>query len=184
MVMFSVRNKKLQKSAITNIKNYKNAKNIHEKGRRGSKIAFDHCILRHFSSPASWWRLFRSNPLFLTNYENFMFAIFSQFPLFVSYMFGVTRWDYCSNMRSLTFGTGETDSRAMATCLIAWMDFIDLMDLIDLVALTWGHRSKTQIHKNAKMFKKWVAVARRSLLTTAFCIIFRDTADGNAFSQK
>ena len=38
-------------------------------GRRGSKITFDHCVLHHFSSPASWWRPFRSKPLFLTNYE-------------------------------------------------------------------------------------------------------------------
>ena len=39
-------------------------------------------------------------------------------------------------------------------------------------------------YKNTKMFTKWVAVARKSLLTTDFCIIFRDTADGDIFGQK
>ena len=48
----------------------------------------------------------------------------------------------------------------------------------------YGHFFADTFHKNAKMFTKWVAVARKSLLTAAFCIIFRDTADGGVFGQK
>ena len=41
-----------------------------------------------------------------------------------------------------------------------------------------------KINKNTQIFTKWVAVARKSLLITDFCIIFRDTADGDVFGQK
>ena len=47
-----------------------------------------------------------------------------------------------------------------------------------------GSPKFSKIDKNTKMFTKWVAVARKSLLTAAFCIIFRDTADGDIFGQK
>ena len=47
-----------------------------------------------------------------------------------------------------------------------------------------GSPKFSKINKNTKMFTKWVAVARKSLLTTDFCIIFRDTADGDIFGQK
>ena len=63
-------------------------KNAHEMGRRGSKITFNHGVLHHFSSPASWWRRFWSKPLFLTNYENLFFPIFSIFLMFVPICLG------------------------------------------------------------------------------------------------
>ena len=43
-----------QKSKKSKIKKLQKYKNLHDMGRRGSKSAFDHGILRHFSSPASW----------------------------------------------------------------------------------------------------------------------------------
>ena len=34
--------------------NLQKCKNVHEMGRRSSKITFNHGVLHHFSSPASW----------------------------------------------------------------------------------------------------------------------------------
>ena len=43
----------------------------------------------------------------------------------------------------------------------------------------------SKINKNTKMFTKWVAVARKSLLTIAFCIIFRGAPHGDVrFGQN
>ena len=75
----------------------KKHKNVHEMGRHGSKIKFNHCVLHHFSRRASWWRPF------------------------------------------------------------------------------WSKKCK-----NAKMFTKWVAMARKPGLTIAFCIIFRGAPHGDA----
>ena len=50
---------------------------------------------------------------------------------------------------------------------------------------TIGEAEIFKINKNAKMFTKWVAVARESLLTIAFCIIFRAPPHGDArFGQN
>ena len=65
-----------QKLKKYKIKKLQKHKNVHEMGRRGSKIAFNHCILRHFSRRVSWWCPFRSKQLFLTTYENMIFSIF------------------------------------------------------------------------------------------------------------
>merc|ERR1711884_768393 len=64
-----------------------------------------------------------------------------------------------------------------------------------VLKLLWGSRCLpmwllagspkfSKINKDTKMFTKWVAMARKSLLTIDFCIIFRDTADGDIFGQK
>ena len=45
--------------------------------------------------------------------------------------------------------------------------------------------TKTQIYKNTKMLMKWVAVARKSSLTIAFCTIFRGASHGDVrFGQN
>ena len=41
------------------------------------------------------------------------------------------------------------------------------------------HPKIWKINKNTKMFTKWVAAARKSLLTIAFCIIFRGAPHGD-----
>ena len=51
------------------ITNLQKRKNVHEMGRRGSKITFNHCVLHHFSRYGWWWH-FWSKINFLTNYEN------------------------------------------------------------------------------------------------------------------
>ena len=48
-----------------------------------------------------------------------------------------------------------------------------------------GSPKFSKINKNTKMFTKWVAVARKSLSTTAFCVIFRAPPHGDAhFGQN
>ena len=49
---------------------------------------------------------------------------------------------------------------------------------------SYGHFFADTFHKNAKIFTKWVAVARKSLLTAAFCVTRQDTADGDIFGPK
>ena len=51
-------------------------KNVHEMGRRGSKINIRHGVMQRFSRLSSSWPAFGPKPSFLTSYEKLYFLCF------------------------------------------------------------------------------------------------------------
>ena len=58
---------------------FQKGRKCHEMGRHGSKINIARGILQHFSRRVSWWRPFRSKPLFLDSFEKLWFLWFLLF---------------------------------------------------------------------------------------------------------